>query len=119
MNPCGGSAIYLHLSWRTNAIRADCGIEQQDSSLNQQVFDEHRNANATDVQPHLAADIAKARGRLGAGGTSNDSSLDALSSLSRTSAAVWRDTSKFEDNLDFVDGFFLFEDRTSAWVDCK
>lgn len=62
----------------------------------------------------MATDIEVTRERLHESDTSHRSSLGALSSLSEAYAAVWQDDSVFEkpDHQ-----FFLFEDRSSEWVD--
>jgi hypothetical protein len=70
---------------------------------------------ADEVQSHLATDIESTRGLLSGPGELHDNSLGALSSLSQACAAVWHSTSDFDRGK----GYFLFEDRTSSWVDSK
>ena len=68
------------------------------------------------MQSYLATDIAITRDRLNGTDNSKQGPLGALSSLSETCAAVWKDASEFEPT---GNGFFLFEEQTAAWVDGK
>ena len=55
--------------------------------------------------------------RLGGKDKSSPNALDALSSLSQTSAAVWHDVP--EGLVDNGNRFFLFEEHAVSWVDCE
>ncbi|KAF2470016.1 uncharacterized protein BDR25DRAFT_343257 [Lindgomyces ingoldianus] len=71
-------------------------------------------ANDSNLQSHLATDIAMTHERLNGVDYSKHIPLGALSSLSEACAAVWHDASEFEET---GNGFFLFEEHTVAWVD--
>jgi hypothetical protein len=70
----------------------------------------------TGVQSHLTGDIEVTCGLLHGLGSSHESSLGALTSLSEACAAVWHNAMEFDNNSK---GFFLFEDQAESWVDSK
>jgi hypothetical protein len=73
-------------------------------------------AENTGVQSHLTGDIEATRGLLCGLGSSHESSLGALTSLSEACAAVWHNAMEFNNNSK---GFFLFEDQAESWVDSR
>lgn len=76
----------------------------------------HTTPGSTEFQSHLTSDIETTRGLLSGLGTSHETSLGALTSLSEACASVWHNSIEF-DNTD--KGFFLFKDQAELWIDSK
>lgn len=82
---------------------------------------EHVSSNTApdqgvEVQSHLTSDIEATRGLLEGMGVPQSNSLGALSSLSKTCAAVWHNEPGYDQESR---SFFLFEDSAEIWADSE
>lgn len=91
---------------------SDDGLRSSYAPLNRAA----RTTGNADVQSHLTNDIEATRGLLHGLGTSHETSLGALTSLSDACAAVWHNSMEFDNTNK---GFFLFEDQAKSWVDSE